>query len=175
MPRSASNPKVNAAGFARWVKEYNKSGVAFSSRPSNADKLLLDDYYLVSSDLKRAVQSSQIMAGDTPQLQLPILREMDIPRFKVPLKMNAWSWVYLNRALWILGGKGRFETFVQGKARAKEASEILSQLAGEHKKVAVFGHGYTNIYIRKYLIKAGWQLSQKSNEFWGVSRLTAPK
>jgi hypothetical protein len=100
-----------------------------------------------------------------------LFREMEIPRYKFPFRLKAWTWVYLSRALWILGLKGSFESYKQAKVRAELAAIKLTELANEKGKVVVFGHGYMNLHIRKSLVKKGWQLNNKSNNFWGVTSL----
>jgi broad specificity phosphatase PhoE len=110
-----------------------------------------------------------------PELQWPILREMHIPRYKLPFQLGAYSWLLLTRILWMFGlSKGisvRIESFKAAKQRAKKAAQALHHLAEKQHNVIVFGHGFSNRYIRKELIKLGWQLERKSNDFWGVTCL----
>jgi len=98
---------------------------------------------------------------------------MDIPRYKLPFKLKAMTWVYLCRALWMLGLKGSFESYRSAKKRSERAAEELIELANIKGKVVLFGHGYMNLHIRKILIQKGWSLNCKSNGFWGLSSLEA--
>ncbi len=97
---------------------------------------------------------------------------MEIPRYKLPFKLKAWTWVYLNRILWMLGKKGSFESYSHAKQRAELASTTLINLVKEQKTVVLFGHGYMNYHIRKSLISKGWLLECKNSDFWGITRLT---
>ena len=77
---------------------------------------------------------------------------MEIPRYKLPLRLKAWTWVYLCRVLWMLGLKGSFESYKLAKLRAELAADKLIELAIQNNKVVLFGHGYMNLHIRKALI-----------------------
>ncbi|WP_246129162.1 histidine phosphatase family protein [Colwellia demingiae] len=169
-PTSANNPVLNAVDFTKWVRRYNFSDVSTNSRPER----ILDEYkshYIVSSDLERAIHSANIYTGQSPELTSKLYREMEIPRYKFPFRLKAMTWVYLNRAFWMLGLKGSFESYQQAKIRAELASDNLIELAQEQDKVVLFGHGYLNLHIRRSLMKKGWKLNSKSNGFWGISSL----
>ncbi|QBF81927.1 hypothetical protein EXU30_03855 [Shewanella maritima] len=168
-PTTAGNPKVSASGFTQWVRHYHHAKVCYTSRANH--QVFDNSHYLVSSDLKRAIHSSEIYSGKTPQQQLPSLREMDIPRYKLPFTLNAWTWVYLNRALWMLGKRGNFESYNDAKQRAIVAADELIALAKQHKKVMAFGHGFMNLHIRRELARKGWQVKEKDNNYWGKNTL----
>jgi broad specificity phosphatase PhoE len=171
-PISATNPVVNACGYIQWVRKYHHSDVADHSRPETINNEY-KSYCIVSSDLKRAIHSTNIYLEKSPEIIDKLYREMEIPRYKFPFKLKAWSWLYLSRVLWILGYKGPFESFKQAKIRAELATDTLIAIAQEQaeKKVILFGHGFMNRYIRKSLLKKGWQLNAKSNAYWGVTSL----
>ena len=169
-PTAANNPLLSASGYANWIRRYNASDIALNSRPED-EMIDCDPYYVISSDLKRAMHSTNIYTGQGPKTTSKLYREMEIPRYKIPFQFKAWTWVYLCRAFWMLGCKGSFESFSQAKDRAAQAADNLVELAQDKDKVVLFGHGYMNRYIRKSLIKKGWQLSRKSNHFWGVTKL----
>jgi len=168
--------KLSAVNYALWVRSYNHTHVDNDSRPEKSSSQLFSEHYLIASDLKRAVQSAQIYMNKLPEQQWPILREMHIPRYKLPFQLKAYSWLLLTRLLWMLGiSKGisaRVESFNAAKQRAKQAAIQLHQLAEQQNNVIVFGHGFSNRYIRKELVKLGWKLNCKSNDFWGETCLT---
>jgi len=169
-PTSATNPVINACEYTKWIRRYNFSDVAQDSRPENINEQY-KDFHIVSSDFKRAIHSANLYVGKDPEEISELYREMEIPRYKLPFKLNAMTWVYLCRALWMLGYNGSFESYRSAKVRAEFASEKLIQLAKEKDKVVLFGHGYMNLYIRKALIRKGWFLNCKDNSFWGISSL----
>lgn len=170
-PSANNNDKLTSGGFANWVRKYNHSLVSDASRPSSALCDKYNHHYIVSSDLPRAIHSAKIALQKTPLETLAVLREMHIPRYKLPFTFNAWTWVYLNRTLWMLGLKGKFESYVDARLRANNAAEKLILLAQQHQNIIVFGHGYMNLHIRKCLSQKGWKTTEKSNAYWGVSCL----
>lgn len=169
-PIAATNPKLDAKGYIKWIRQYDKSTVCANSRPrfNTAD---FKDYYIVSSQLPRAIHSCQIAMARMPDRKLPVFREMAIPRYKLNLKLRAWTWVYLSRLLWFCGYKAGFESFSSAKQRAERAAEQLIELAQQQQNVVLFGHGVMNFYIRKALMRRGWQLLNKSSNYWGLTQL----
>ncbi|MBL4765625.1 MAG: phosphoglycerate mutase family protein [Colwellia sp.] len=169
-PTSADNPIIAAAEYTRWIRRYNFSDIAKDSRPEKVNDKY-KSFYIVSSDLKRAVHSANIYVEKSPEATDKLYREMEIPRYKLPFQLTAWHWVCLSRFLWMIGCKGSFESFKEAKQRAELATKQLIEIAQQQGKVVLFGHGYMNRYIRKSLIHQGWDLKSKSNAYWGVTNL----
>ena len=169
-PSSASNPKVNAYEYAKWIRRYNLSDVAKNSLPENIIERY-KSFYVVSSNLKRAIHSANTYVGEGPKEIDKLYHEMEIPRYKLPFKLSAWNWVYLSRLLWMLGFKGSFESFKEAKIRAELATFKLIERAQEKDRVVLFGHGFMNRYIKKSLLQKGWKLNSKSNSYWGITSL----
>jgi len=170
-PTGAVNPKLSAAGFAHWVRNYNRSNVTPESLPDKDLAKSLTDHFIVSSDLARSIDSVKICLNKAPELSLKQLREMDIPRYKLPFSCHAYTWLIMNRILWFLGIEGKAESFIDAKFRAKAAAQLLQQLAKEHDNVAFFGHGLLNRYIAKELTQTGWTGNTQGKKFWSVIRL----
>lgn len=171
-PQSATNERVNSAGFSQWVRRYDRSLVAASSRPPTALQAEAQTGVVVSSDLSRAVHSAELCSGRTPDIVLPRMREMEIPRYRLPLRLNAWTWVYLNRALWMAGRKGYGETYSAAKKRALLAADDLEAIVGRSQRVVVFGHALINLFVAKQLVQRGWQGKPKATNYWGRIHLT---
>ncbi|RDV25553.1 phosphoglycerate mutase family protein [Alteromonas aestuariivivens] len=171
-PKSATNEKVNATGFAHWVRDYNRAQLHPKSKAGH--RLDLSEYYIMSSDLKRA-QLSASQYSDQPIHEISaLLREMDIPRYRLPFRLRAWTWVVINRAIWFAGVRGPFESFSAAKVRANYAANLLEARAETHRKVVVFGHGLSNRYIRRNLERRGWKVLSKDHGYWGLNRLQLP-
>jgi len=171
-PNGATNPKVSAAGFARWVKRYNASTIDPKSPPPKELAQSLKKHFVVTSHLPRAIHSAQCCVKTTPNLTLKILREMDIPHYKFPFKLNVYTWLVINRLCWVAGLSARVESFKTAKNRAKIAAHSLVELTERHGNVAVFGHGMMNKYITKELSNAGWNVSSsQGNNYWNVTIL----
>ena len=172
-PASTDSPKVNALEYTQWIRRYNLSPIAEDSRP-NKLRPELASYYVMSSDIKRAIHSAEIYTGRQPDHISSLYKEMELPRYKLPFRLKPLTWVYLCRALWMIGKRGPFESYRHAKERAVLAAEQLVTVAQENGQVVLFGHGYLNIHIRKILVRKGWLLNGKSSDYWGVTTLTAP-
>ena len=168
-PLSAHNEKVNAAEYANWVRNYNKSPLDPTSKPKQITHL--NNSYIAVSPLLRAKLTAAHYGALSIDEELPYLKEMDIPYYKLPFTLRSWHWVLLSRALWFMGIKGRFESFKLAKQRVQKLSLHINKLSEQYPRVVLFGHGMTNLYTRKALMKTGWQLKQKNNDFWGVTIL----
>ncbi|MFD2164719.1 phosphoglycerate mutase family protein [Thalassotalea euphylliae] len=174
-PASNHNNKLTSKQYKAWVEQYNASSVADTSRPNDSFTDDFANYFVVSSSLQRAIESCEIYTKQSPQLILDILNEMDIPFYTLPLKLKAWTWLYLSRVLWTFGVVGKFECYLFARQRAKSATVELQKIAEKHDKLLVFGHGYMNAHIRRLLVRNGWTMESKNNHYWGVTRLTKTK
>lgn len=173
-PTGAINPTLSASGFAHWVRNYNLSKVTAKSLPPKGLGKRLESHFVVSSDLARCIDSANLCMNRSPDLILKQLREMEIPRYKLPFFLKAYTWLIISRLLWLVGINSKAESFKMAKSRAKLASELLQRLAIEHGKVAVFGHGLMNRYIEKELRKGDWLGASQNKKYWSVSKLNKP-
>jgi len=167
-PQSAVNKWLSAEGFAKWIEDYNASNVSNDSEPPLSLKDRVKEYFVVSSDLPRAIHSAGLCSGKEPDLVLDKLREMDVPQVKIPLIISAYAWIILNGILWYLGIHGHVESYKSGKHRAKLAAESLAELAKTQERVAVFGHIVTNMLIAKELLLKGWKGKITGKSFWST-------
>ena len=168
-PLSAHNEKINAAQYAKWVHKYDKSVLDPASHPKI--KTHLDNSYIMVSPLLRARLSAAHYGATKIDEEIPHLKEMDIPYYKLPFTLRAWHWVVLSRALWFLGKKGRFESFKYAKHRVEMLRERIEDLSETNERIVLFGHGMTNYFTSKSLKNNGWRLTQKDGDFWGITIL----
>ena len=171
-PIAAINPKLSASGFATWVRHYNQSNIASYSLPPPEFKQSFTSSFIVTSDLPRAIDSAYVCLNKQPDLILKEVREMEIPRYKLPFTLHAYTWLIFNRILWFLGFSGRVESFKCAKTRARNIARELHQLAIKHNNVVVFGHGLMNRYIAKELHKLGGDHKRKGKGYWSMIELT---
>lgn len=170
-PAAAINPKLSASGFASWVRNYNQSKLVADSLPPEWLEPSLAGHFIVSSDLPRAIDSVQRCLNREPDMQLKQLREMDIPRYKLPFVLKAYTWLGMSRIFWLLGFSGKVESFKDAKNRAKASAELLQTLASQHGSVAFFGHGLLNRYIAKELRNLGWNETSQGKKYWSIITL----
>lgn len=170
-PKASCNPRVNAVGFAKWVRAYNHSYVHSSSQPPDELCNKIKGRYAISSDLNRAKHSAELCIGKAPDLVLREMREMDIPRFKIPFSTSVNNWLLISRVCWLLGISGRSEPLHVGRRRVLVAVDLILEQVKNNDDVVVFGHALINRFIVKELKKRGWSLEQQSKGFWGTTEL----
>jgi len=172
MPESAVNSWVSAGGFARWVRQYEKSKLCSSTRAplrlQPAEKAVL----IVSSPSARAVQSALLGLGKQPDLQWRELEEMALPRYRMPGRLPAYVWACISRVAWMLGLKSRAESYRQAKRRAARAAVRLHKLADSHDHILVFGHGMMSLHVGYVLRAKGWRGRVRPLGYWGTICLT---
>ena len=171
------NMPVNIDGFKVWVEKYDSSGIL--EEPSFPPETLLKASgakMVLASDLKRAVQSAEMLKPDIKAAADPIFREVEMP---VPasgpkgLKLSAGWWAVIFRCLWLCGNSGGGESFQAAKKRAAAASRILDKSAQDHGDVLLVGHGFLNRMKGKELKKLGWQRRGKSrSRHWSSTVFT---
>ena len=169
-PASAHNQKINASAYAQWVRRYDLSSLDPQSKPTVLVPLV--NSYIIVSSLKRASLSASAYGAVNIDEVQPLLREMDIPYYRLPFSMKAWHWVLVSRLLWFLGKKGKFESFKAAKSRVVLLADHLESILRSESRVVLFGHGLIHYFLQRQLKKRGWLLVEKNSEFWGVSRLT---
>ena len=170
-PIASSNPRVTAAGFAKWVRAYNCSLVCSDSLPPQELQEKFHNSYTFSSDLNRSIHSAEICLGKGADVVLGDLREMDIPRLKLPFSMKVNSWLVIARLCWLVGISANSEPYKVGRKRIIAAVDLIMVKALEHKDVAIFGHGISNRLIAKELRRRGWTVKCSSKGFWGQTEL----
>lgn len=170
-PTVSNNSIVDAVGFAKWVRKYNHSLVHSSSLPSEDLRKKTIGSYTISSDLNRAKHSAELCVGKEPDLILRELREIDIPRLKLPFFISVDNWLVISRLCWFLGVSGRSESFRVGRHRVLSAVDLLLEQVQRNGDITVFGHGLINSFLAKELQRRGWCLQKKSKGFWGTIEL----
>jgi broad specificity phosphatase PhoE len=165
-PLGATNPLVNSAGFAHWVRTFNKSGIVRSSVPPKRVTSACDGALLVSSQLRRARQSAALCAGREPDSELRDLNEMEIPRYRLPIRMPAYFWVVINRTLWMAGARCNSESYRDARRRADRVATKLHDLSATHDRIAVVGHGMMNLHVGRALIARGWSGRVRPFRYW---------
>ncbi len=161
------NMPVNIGGFKEWVEKYDTSGIL--EEPSFPPETLLKASgakMVLTSDLKRAVQSAEMLKPDIKAAADPVFREvaMSVPLSGPKgLKLTAGWWAVIFRCLWLYGYAGGGESFQAAKKRAAAATGILDKSAREHGDVLLVGHGFFNRMIGKELKKLGWQRRSKND------------
>ncbi|WP_018984383.1 phosphoglycerate mutase family protein [Salinimonas chungwhensis] len=171
-PASEHNHKLTSGEFGRWVRDYNRALLHPDSLPVAPRDFC--DHYIISSALRRARLSASLYINRPADEFNALFNEMEIPRYRLPGRFNAWTWVYLNRLLWMAGRPGPFESFAQARHRIRLATDVLLTTVEKHRRVVVFAHALTNRFLSWNLRNQGWQMIEKDHRYWGIIRLQQP-
>jgi len=165
------NERMTSQQFKIWVEKYDNNGVfEENSYPSVTLNTIATANVVITSDLKRSVESAKMLNPNLTAISTPLFRETELP---VPLtrlwglKLNPSIWAVMLRCLWFIGYSRGCESLSHSKERAEKAAEVLVEYAQEHSSVVLVGHGFFNMLIAKELQKSGWKGKKKtSSKHW---------
>ena len=166
---------LSAQAFSRWVDAYNQNGLDADSMPSPHAKQLADNSNaIVCSALPRSIESAKRLSSRAVTLQHPVFNEAGLPiatwkkiRLSVPI------WAVLFRIMWLFGYSHNSESLKDAKARSRQASDMLIELAQQHQSVVFVGHGVINRIIARELLNRGWSGPKSpSSQYWGFAVYT---
>lgn len=168
------NDKITCLDFKNWIDKYDYSGVfQESTYPSETTGKVANAKIVITSDLKRAVQSAKLLNPDVKIIPDPLFRETELPTRSMnilDIKLRPSIWAIIMRLLWFCGYSNDCESVSKAKLRAKKASQQLIKYAEEYKSVVLVGHGFFNILIAKELQKKGWKGKRKTgSKHWNCT------
>ena len=148
---------ISAIEFPQLLHQYDQSTISADSEPAPATLERFADYFIVSSDLARAIDSAQRFHANAPQQRYSLFREVDGAYLPIPwLKLPPKLWAVLFIFMWLAGLFAYKQSIRQAKARAELAADTLEKLAEQHDRVLLLGHGFMNIYIARALRQRAW-------------------
>ena len=162
--------KITSHEFLQGLELYKRCGILRTSKPET-DKLEKFSQFpvIVSSDLKRSLESAMLFTQPDQIIIDPLFREIDDDFFLIPwLKLAPRTWSTIFILMWYFGAFRFKKSFSNGRRDANNCAQILTKLAKKHGRVLLVGHGFMNTYIAKALIASGWsgpKLPGKS--YWG--------
>jgi broad specificity phosphatase PhoE len=164
------NSRITSTEFLKCLEMYNHSGLLHSSRPeASTIETFMEFSAVVSSDLKRSIESALLLCSQRSLIVDPLFREVKATFFKIPIiqcKPKTWGNIFI--LLWFIGLFERKASFRKAKVRAKSCAAKLATLADEHGRVLYVGHGFINTYIAKELLAMGWEGPKMPNKsYWG--------
>jgi len=162
------DPKKDGT-YGEWLEKYNNSGIREEMRPPDELVERVEKFDVVmSSDLKRALDSAHLLAGNKALMQNPVFREFELPETKKNLpRFTPGIWSFIFRVLWFFGYSNRSEHFTVAKERIKESAEKLTEIAEKYSDIVLVGHGLMNRFIGGELRKRGWKKRGKSGKnYW---------
>lgn len=168
---------ISCTDFAKWVDDYDKAGIIQETAVPESTKLQAQEANLiVTSTLCRSIQSAKRLEGKAPILSDVLFREAEMPVTSFSffdIKLPPSFWAICHRCGWLAGYKGKRESIQEARERAAQASNRLIQLAAEHERVLLAGHGVFNQFIARELLRAGWRGERKTGRHqWSCTSYT---
>lgn len=157
---------LTSAQFRQWWQQYDAGGLARDqkAKPKTAHWAKRADI-VISSTLRRAVETAHLASGDMPDKQMEELVEAALPSPPLgPVKLTPRIWGTLARIVWWCGYSSNMESVGQARERAKLAAQLLSEQAEGGKLVFVAAHGWFNRMIGSQLKREGWLCTQDQGD-----------
>jgi broad specificity phosphatase PhoE len=162
--------RIKSREFAQCMEIYNNSGISGASKPEDTAIDKFNSFNaVVSSDLKRSIDSALRLCPEQALIIDPLFREIEGTYLRIPFfKFAPKTWGNIFILIWLLGLFEFKGSFKAGKVRARLCAEKLIALAETHGRVLFVGHGFVNTYIVKELISLGWDGPKMPNKrYWG--------
>lgn len=162
------NRWVNYQGFKNWISQYDRHGIFEENKPYPFTTLKKAEAaaIILSSDLKRSIDSATVLKPDFSGPSLQIFREIEfpsVPELVKRLKLHPSSWAVILRVSWFGGYSKECESYKEANQRAGKAAELLIEYAEQYNSVVLVGHGFFNFLIAKWLKKKGWKGPKNSS------------
>lgn len=152
--------KITCSEFRNWMKKYDSNGVyEKESYPSTTLKKVSTANIVITSDLKRAIDSAALLTAKNENISYSLFRETDLPACPplfARIKLNPTIWAIFLRVLWFSGYSKECESLKEANVRAEKATQKLIEYATKHDSVVLVGHGFFNRLIAKELKDKGW-------------------
>ncbi len=176
-PALSRRVRLDWRGYREWWKQYDAGGLAPDQKiPAKVKKDAAEADIVLSSPLKRAVESAELARGAPPDRTDNRLVEAALPPPHLgPLKFRPKTWGTYSRVFWYFGWSDGMETHSEARQRANEMAEILAQEAAGGKLVFVAAHGWFNRMLKGSLKKQGWKcVKQNGDLHWSRRRFVRP-
>lgn len=149
---------IDYTGFLRWRESYEAAGIVPDDRPPRELQELANSAgVIVSSDIRRAMESTRALAPHVQFISSPLLRELELtpPNLgRLQLPLFGWALAYGVRMLF----HNHAHITPAEHERAREAAEFLIALTTKHPTVVAMTHATFRSLVAKTLAAEGWQL-----------------
>lgn len=157
--------RVTFKEFEEWVENYNFHGISEEPAcPSETLQKVSAANIVITSDLKRSIESAKLLNPKAEMLKDPLFRETELPASSMKLfniRLRPALWAILLRILWFSGYSNKCESLKEARQRAKKAAQQLIDHSAESRSVALVGHGFFNKLVAKELQRKGWKGERK--------------
>ncbi|PGT77071.1 histidine phosphatase family protein [Bacillus sp. AFS040349] len=169
--------RITFREFSDWVIQYDSLGVVEESCfPNEALKKINEANLVITSDLKRSIDSASLLRKSVKTISSSLFREIELPvttKSFSSIKLSSDTWAVLFRILWFSGYSSNCESYNSAKERAEVATNKMIELTSIHNNVVLVGHGFFNRLIAKELKNKGWKRETKiTSKHWGTTTFT---
>ncbi len=164
-------------GYRDWWILYDEGGLAEGQKvPKRLLAWVKKADFIISSPLRRSVESAELAAGRPVDLLNAGLVEAALPPPHLfGLKLRPKSWGTLSRIVWYFGWSDGMENHREARARVEGMCDVLAEHAAGGKIVYVSAHGWINRMLKGSLRKRGWKMkSQNGDLHWSFRRYERP-
>lgn len=162
--------------FDGWVAGLDQAPLDVTlAPPPSLVELAARARCIVTSTMRRSVESAALLAPGRPVLSEPLFVEAGMPAAApggVALRSHHWG--VLSRIAWFLGWSRGTESWPEARQRAGRAAARLGELAGEHGSVLLVGHGMMNMAIQRALRADRWSGGGWRSAYWSHVILRRP-
>lgn len=174
-PALSRKVRLTWQGYREWWKQYDLGGLQAEQKiPKKVKKIAGTADIVISSPLRRAVESAALLTGAAPDKILDTLVEAALPSPHLgPLKFRPKTWGTWSRIVWYVGYAGGMENHSDARIRVEGVCDALAGEAEGGKIVLVTAHGWINRMIKGSLMKRGWKcVHQNGDLHWSFRTLT---
>lgn len=160
-------------GYRDWWQQYDAGGLAETQKmPADVKTLAEMADVLISSPLRRAVETAELLRGVAPDLIDENLVEAALPPPHLgPLKFRPKTWGTLARVVWFVGWSDGMESHKVARIRANKMASKLADHASGGKTVLVTAHGWYNRMLKGSLKKQGWKCIRQNGDLHWSHRI----
>ena len=153
-----SSARIRASAFRQFIEAEDNAGIAAAPAPPPSLRAeAAAAGVLVSSNLRRAIESARALAPARDIVMDAIFREAPVPTdLWGPVRLRPTQWGVVARILWYLGWSGGVESLAEVKERAGVGAARLAELAHAHGSVMLVAHGIINLGLARELRRHGW-------------------
>lgn len=174
-PALSRKQALDWRGYREWWRQYDAGGLADAQKiPKKVQKVANTADSVISSPLRRAVESAERLTGHPPDKILPDLVEAALPSPPLGrLKFRPKTWGTWSRIVWYVGYTGGLESHRDARIRVNRACDALASEAAGGKTVLVTAHGWINRMIKGSLMARGWRCTHQNGDLhWSFRTFT---
>ena len=127
----------------------------------------LEPDLVITSHSKRSIDTARQLFGRV-DIEDAAFREAELPDLvSLPLMLLPHHWFVVARVCWFLGASRNCENAREFRARAHRCAIRLDDLARQHDRIAIVGHGVMNRYLARELRALGYSGRAKPDSSYG--------